>query len=58
MLPKLPISGIRRLDDAAALPGARLVDGWDVSPGPDPSVFAFTKTNMHRNLFRIPLRDQ
>jgi DNA-binding winged helix-turn-helix (wHTH) protein/Tol biopolymer transport system component len=58
MLPKLPISGIRRLDDAASLPGARLVDGWDISPGPDPSVFAFTKTNMHRNLFRIPLRDQ
>jgi DNA-binding winged helix-turn-helix (wHTH) protein/Tol biopolymer transport system component len=56
MLPKLPISGIRRLDGTDALPGARVIDAWDISPGPDPSVFAFTKTTMHRNLFRIPLR--
>jgi Tol biopolymer transport system component/DNA-binding winged helix-turn-helix (wHTH) protein len=58
VLPRLPVSGIRTLNDAASLPGARLIEGWDISPGPDPSVFAFTKTTMHRNLFQIPLRDR
>jgi hypothetical protein len=56
-LPRLPDSGIRVPGDGAALPDARLIDGWQISPGPDPSIYAFTKTTMHRNLFRIPLRD-
>ncbi len=55
--PNLPASGIRGPDDAAAYPGSRLIDGLDISPGPDPSLFAFVKTTVHRNLFRIPLRD-
>jgi hypothetical protein len=45
-------------DDRGAFPGSRLVGGWAISPGPDPSVFAYTKTVVHRNLFRISLRDQ
>jgi len=57
-LPNLPSSGIRGPEDAKAFPGARLLDAWGISPGPDPSVFAYTKTTVHRNLFRIPLRDQ
>ncbi len=54
-LPDLPPSGIRGLDDAAAFPGARVIDGYEISPGPDPSIFAYVKTTVHRNLFRIPL---
>ncbi|HUS07795.1 MAG TPA: hypothetical protein VMZ52_15930, partial [Bryobacteraceae bacterium] len=54
-LPTLPAAGIRGLEDANAFPGARLIDGWAISPGPDPSVFAYVKTTMHRNLFRVPL---
>jgi DNA-binding winged helix-turn-helix (wHTH) protein/Tol biopolymer transport system component len=57
-LPRLPASGVSGPDDAGSIPGARLIDGWAVLPGPDPSVFAYTKTTAHRNLFRIPLRDQ
>jgi len=57
-LPNLPSSGIRGPEDAKAFPGARLLDAWGISPGPDPSVFAYTKTTVHRNLFRIPLRHQ
>lgn len=53
--PDLPASGIRGLDDTAAFPGSRLIDGWGISPGPDPSIFAYIKTTVHRNLFRIPL---
>lgn len=57
-LPKLPASGVSGPEDGGSLPGARLIDGWAIFPGPDPSVFAYTKTTAHRNLFRIPLRDQ
>jgi DNA-binding winged helix-turn-helix (wHTH) protein/Tol biopolymer transport system component len=53
--PKLPSSGIRGPEDAKAIPGTRLLDGWFISPGPDPSIFAYVKTAMHRNLYRIPV---
>lgn len=53
--PKLPSSGIRGPKDAKAIPSARLLDGWFISPGPEPSVFAYVKTTMHRNLYRIPV---
>jgi hypothetical protein len=57
MLPKLPASGIRGPDDVRSFPGARIIDGWQISPGPDPSVFAYVKTTVYRNLFRIPLHN-
>jgi serine/threonine protein kinase len=55
MFPDLPSSGIGGLEDAALFRGSRLIDGWNLSPAPDPSVFAYVKMNVHRNLFRIPL---
>ena len=55
MLPELPASGILGLQEAQALPGARFLDAWAIAPGPDPSVFAYTKTTVHRNLYRIPV---
>ena len=57
-LPDLPPSGIRDAADAAAFPGSRIIAGWEITPGADPSVFAYVKRTMHRNLFRIPLRRQ
>jgi DNA-binding winged helix-turn-helix (wHTH) protein/Tol biopolymer transport system component len=54
-LPGLPSSGIRGPEDAKAIPGTRLLDGWFIAPGPDPSTFAYVKTTMHRNLYRIPV---
>jgi Tol biopolymer transport system component len=54
-LPKLPSSGFRGPEDAKSLPGTRVLDGWFLSPGPDPSTFAYVKTTMHRNLYRIPV---
>jgi hypothetical protein len=53
MLPELPALGIVDLDDETAFPGSRLIDGYLISPGPDSSTFAYTKSTMHRNLFRI-----
>jgi phosphoglycolate phosphatase-like HAD superfamily hydrolase len=49
------IRGIRRLDDLVALPGSRVIDGDRSSPGTDPSIYAYVKTTVHRNLFRISL---
>jgi hypothetical protein len=54
--PDLPPTGIAAVEDAVScFPGSRVIDGWNVSPGPDPTVFAYVKTAVHRNLFRIPL---
>ena len=55
MLPKLPPSGMRGPDDPELFPGSYLVDAYGISPSPDPSVYAYVKTTMHRNLFSIPL---
>jgi len=54
-LPALPDSGVLGLEHAKTLPGGRILEGWDIAPGPDPSVFAFTKTIVHRNLYRVPV---
>ena len=47
------------LDDVspAAQPASVAVTIEDglISPGPAPSTYAFTRTDSHRNLFRIPL---
>jgi Tol biopolymer transport system component len=56
MLPKLPPSGMRALDEPDLFPDSYLIDAYGISPGPDPSVYAYVRTTMHRNLFRIPLR--
>jgi serine/threonine protein kinase/Tol biopolymer transport system component len=54
-LPDLPAAGIRVADGAAGLPGAVTIDHGLISPGPDPSIYVFTRTDSQRNLFRIPL---
>ena len=32
-----------------------MIEHGPISPGPDPSTYVFTKTDLQRNLFRIPL---
>ena len=56
MLPRLPPSGMPASDDPGLFPGSYLIDAFGISPSPDPSVYAYVKSTMHRNLFRIPLR--
>jgi hypothetical protein len=51
-LPKFPPGGIR-VHKATPFPGAHLIKGLHISPGPDPSTFAYVKFAPHRNLFRI-----
>jgi DNA-binding winged helix-turn-helix (wHTH) protein/Tol biopolymer transport system component len=55
VFPKLPEGGFTGHENLAEFPGSRVVAGWAISPGPDPSVYAYVKRSMQRNLFRIPL---
>ena len=55
-LPDLPEGGIRSDEQASVIRGARLINASEISPGPDPSTFAYVKTTTQRNLFRIPLQ--
>ena len=52
MLPEIPAEATR--EDLAKLPGLRLIDTPDVTPGPTPEVYAFSRETVHRNLYRIP----
>ena len=54
-LPELPVSGINLVAALPELPGARVIEHGSLWTAPDPSTFVFTKTDLQRNLFRIPL---
>ncbi len=54
-LPLLPAAGLKSEADATKWPGIRVIEQGRIAPGPNPSVYAFTKTTVHRNLYRIPL---
>jgi hypothetical protein len=53
MLPPIPASGFKSKEDVAALPGARLIPEQGAFPGPNPSIYAFTKVSTHRNIYRV-----
>ncbi|MEX2384731.1 MAG: protein kinase [Thermoanaerobaculia bacterium] len=54
-LPDLPASGVRSKAEAATLPGVHVIEHGNISPGRDPSVYAFTRISAHRNLYRVPV---
>ena len=55
MLPPIPAAGFRSKEDVAAFPGARLIPQEGAFPGPNPSIYAFTKVATHRNIYRVPV---
>jgi eukaryotic-like serine/threonine-protein kinase len=55
MLPPIPVSGFQSKEQVLALPGARRILEEQVFPGPNPSIYAFTKAATQRNIYRIPL---
>ena len=55
LLPDLPAAGIDAATGVVGLPGAWMIERGAISPGPDASTYVFTKTDLQRNLFRIPL---
>jgi Tol biopolymer transport system component/tRNA A-37 threonylcarbamoyl transferase component Bud32 len=56
-LPHLAASGVTSAEEAATLAGVRVIDHGYISPGRDPSVYAYTKMTAQRNLYRIPITD-
>ncbi len=54
-LPLRLVSGLRSEKDASSLPGAKVIDRSWIFPGPNPSIYAFTRETVQRNLYRIPL---
>jgi hypothetical protein len=56
-VPDLPAAGVASVEEAASLPGVRVIDHGNVSPGRDLSVYAFTKITTQRNLYRVPITD-
>lgn len=55
MLPSLPPYGIKSRSDLDSLPGLRTINHQHAVPAPDLATYAFTRTSVHRNLYRIPL---
>jgi len=55
VFPPMPAGGFRSEEQIAKLPGARSIESVDVSPGPTPETYAFTRQTVQRNLYRIPL---
>jgi Tol biopolymer transport system component len=51
-LPPLPASGFRSMEEVTALPGAQLITE-EAFPGLNPSVYAFTKFAIQRNIYRV-----
>ena len=54
-LPDLPVAGIGSADAWRAFPGVRTIGHDTAFGGADPSTYVFVKTDLQRNLFRIPI---
>ena len=53
-LPKLPPAGIARMEDLASAKSLTVIP-WYVDSALSPSVYAYTRQDTRRNLYRIPL---
>jgi hypothetical protein len=57
-LPVLPSSGLNSVEEAERLNVVAEINSTGMTyfvPGPDPSVYAYVRATVQRNLFRIPL---
>ena len=54
-LPRIPDGGFHSEAELAKVPGVQILPHGDFAPGPSPSVYAFSRETVTRNLYRIPL---
>jgi eukaryotic-like serine/threonine-protein kinase len=54
IIPSLPPQGIKSEDDIRALKGFKVTEGMAYFLS-DTSVYAYTRSSVHRNLYRIPV---
>ena len=58
-LPRLPEGGVKSAKDLEGLDVAAQMDMKGITifaPGPDPSIYAYVRATVQRNLFRMPLQ--
>jgi eukaryotic-like serine/threonine-protein kinase len=55
VLPRIPSGGYRTEAEIAAIPGVIVLPHGDIAPGPTSETYAFSRTTITRNLYRIPL---
>ena len=58
-LPRLPPSGLKSTEDVKGLTVVAVIDTTGIAlfaPGPNPSIYAYARMTVQRNLFRIPLK--
>ena len=53
--PPIPAGGFQSESDIAGLPGVKVIDAFDVAPGPTSDVYAYSRQTTQRNLYRIPV---
>ncbi|MGI8424478.1 MAG: TolB family protein [Chloroflexota bacterium] len=56
LLPEIPARGFQTEAEIARLPGVQIIEAADVAPGPNSSIYAFSRETTQRNLYRIPIR--
>jgi len=55
MVPDLPAQGVNEPVNQTAIPGLRIIDRGRVLPLSDPSQYVYTRWDLLRNLYRVPL---
>lgn len=55
VFPLIPAGGFKTMDDVSKLPGVRVIEAYGAAPGPTSDVYAFTRSSVQRNLYRIPI---
>lgn len=55
ILPSIPAGGFQTMDDLSKLPGVRVIEAYGAAPGPTSDVYAFARSSVQRNLYRIPI---
>jgi serine/threonine protein kinase len=55
VFPPMPEGGFRSEAELVAIPGATLMEGYDVTIGPTPGTYAYSRQSVQRNVYRIPI---
>jgi serine/threonine protein kinase len=55
MFPLIPPDGFESETQLRKIPGVRIIDSYDMAPGPSPEVYAFSRETVQRNLYRVPV---
>jgi hypothetical protein len=55
LFPRIPDGGFKSEAEIAAIPGATVIDSYDVALGPSAGTYAYSRQSVQRNVYRIPI---